>query len=339
MRDETNAGQWTNSSVRDRCEILRRVPGHLAGDAEGLIEVARTPMRHDVETVTAELIPLADGLAWLAKNASKILADRHLGARGRPVWLWGVESTVQRRPLGRVLILGTWNYPILLAGIQTGQALAAGNEVWIKPAVGTEAVTQRWGRSVPRCWRAPGLDPRHRFDDPGGDRRDRLRDGFDCLDRLGSHRTGRRAAGGRDRRRRASSNFLAATRSSRCPGPMIGGLAAALAFGLRFNSGATCIGPRRLICVGGRPGAVPSLVEQLRRSDPVAIHPAALEPGIAAVESAIGEGAVDLIGRFDAAEARETSTMMPVVLERVPPDHAIAHADVFVPVLSLFKKK
>jgi acyl-CoA reductase-like NAD-dependent aldehyde dehydrogenase len=57
------------------------------------------------------------------------VAQRH-----RPLWLWGQRDTVHRRPRGVVGIIGTWNYPLFLNGVQLIQALAAGNGVLWKPS-------------------------------------------------------------------------------------------------------------------------------------------------------------------------------------------------------------
>jgi acyl-CoA reductase-like NAD-dependent aldehyde dehydrogenase len=52
----------------------------------------------------------------------------------RPLWMFGQSDTVHRRPRGVVGIIGTWNYPIILNGVQMIQALTAGNGVVWKPS-------------------------------------------------------------------------------------------------------------------------------------------------------------------------------------------------------------
>src|SRR5262249_47421999 len=52
----------------------------------------------------------------------------------RPTWLWGQGDTVHRRPRGFVGVIGTWNYPLYLNGVQIVQALTAGNGVVWKPS-------------------------------------------------------------------------------------------------------------------------------------------------------------------------------------------------------------
>jgi acyl-CoA reductase-like NAD-dependent aldehyde dehydrogenase len=50
------------------------------------------------------------------------------------LWFWGQRDVVHRRSRGVVGIIGTWNYPLLLNGVQIVQALAAGNGVVWKPS-------------------------------------------------------------------------------------------------------------------------------------------------------------------------------------------------------------
>src|SRR5262249_25677342 len=58
----------------------------------------------------------------------------------RPLWLFGQSDTIHRRPRGVVGIIGTWNYPILLNGVQMVQALVAGNAIIWKPSEVAPAV-------------------------------------------------------------------------------------------------------------------------------------------------------------------------------------------------------
>src|SRR5207302_929566 len=95
-----------------------------------------TAARTKIAAMTAaDLSPLvADARRFLKREAASLLKPRRVRLRSRPLWLWGQRDTIYRRPHGLVAIIGTWNYPLLLNGVQIVQALTAGNAVLLKPS-------------------------------------------------------------------------------------------------------------------------------------------------------------------------------------------------------------
>ena len=91
---------------------------------------------------------------------------------------WPSSSTIYRDPLGVVLIIAPWNYPLQLSLLPVAAALAAGNAVVLKPsemAPATAAVIEKLltGAYSPECVRVvqgdgavivPGLIRNFRFD-------------------------------------------------------------------------------------------------------------------------------------------------------------------------------
>jgi acyl-CoA reductase-like NAD-dependent aldehyde dehydrogenase len=105
----------------------------VAADLDTLSALAESEVgKPPWETITAEVMPLIASCRWHARRAGRILRDHRLP--GRPWWLLGQRGLVRRIPLGRVGIIGTWNYPIQLLGIQIVQAVVAGNQVIVKPS-------------------------------------------------------------------------------------------------------------------------------------------------------------------------------------------------------------
>lgn len=291
--------------------------------------------------MASELIPLADALDWIRRRGGKTLADRKVGLSGRPAWMWGVRSIVQRVPLGRVLILGTWNYPIFLTGVQIAQALAAGNSVLVKPAPGSEAVTGRLVEMFHQAGVPPTVLLEIGSDTPSAINAMAGENGkIDLVVLTGSAATGRKVL------QQAAQTLTPAIMELSgvdavvaLPGADWNRLTKAVEFGLMFNSGATCIGPRRLMFEGTDRGAQKAiyvdLVNQLKRLEPVVIHAAARESIATAVESAIAGGATDLIAKFDGERLRRDGVMYPVVLSGVDPNATILQTDLFGPVISL----
>ena len=79
-------------------------------------------------------MPLAAACRFLERRARSVLAPRKVSGFSRPLWLFGQRDRVYRRPRGIVGIIGTWNYPLYLNGVQIVQAVVAGNAVLWKPS-------------------------------------------------------------------------------------------------------------------------------------------------------------------------------------------------------------
>jgi acyl-CoA reductase-like NAD-dependent aldehyde dehydrogenase len=129
--------KWAARPVRQRLECLQKLRAEIGRNAEKLAaSSANARSRPMAESLTAEVLPLAEACRFLERNAARILSPVRFGKRGRPLWLTGVRSEVVRDPLGIVLVIGPGNYPLLLPGVQMIQALIAGNAVLLKPGTG-----------------------------------------------------------------------------------------------------------------------------------------------------------------------------------------------------------
>ncbi len=334
----TSPADWGSLSTKRRCRIVASVASQIADSADRLTLLCASDQRTDrVETITAELLPLCSALHHIGRRGAKILRTRHCGMFGRPPWLWGVRSVVRRDPHGTVLILGTWNYPLLLAGAQTAQALAAGNTVLLKPAVGCEAATQEM---VSCFWRA-GVPERQltQLDSSPEAAMVAMEAGVDLIVLTGAAATGRKVLA-----RAAETLTPTIMELSGCdavvvmPSADISRVVEAIDFGLNFNGGATCISPRRLIVEEAQADAlIDALRSRLDLSAAVTVHPVARAAAAAAVSSAIGGGAIDCLGHFDADALRVRGKLRPVVLDRVEPGDSIASADLFAPITSVIR--
>lgn len=316
--------------------MVARARHQIATVADELVALTGSPYhREPAETISAELIPLCDALRWIGRRGAHTLAPRHLGSRGRPTWLYGVSARVTRVPRGVVLVIGSWNYPLLLPGVQAAQALAAGNAVLWKPAPGCEAVTERVARCFigagvpPECLQVLGSDPAEAVE--------QIDAGVDFVVLTGSAATGRRVLA-----QAAGSLTPATVELSGCdamivlPGADLDRVAAALRFGLCFRGGATCIAPRRLL-VDSR--SVDPLLERLRgllsTSEEIEVHPGARRPAADAIEDALRQGGVDLLRHYVADDFAASGRMRPTLIANATPEMSIMHGDVFAPVAAM----
>ena len=120
----------------------------LLGEAEPeLVDLACAEVHKTRwECLTAEIVPLANACRWHARHARKVLAPRRVPWGG--LLTLGQRHRLVRAPLGRVGVIATWNYPILLAGQHVVQALVAGNRVVLKPSENSPRTQRRLAELV-----------------------------------------------------------------------------------------------------------------------------------------------------------------------------------------------
>src|SRR5579885_296755 len=126
---------WSRLPVRERLRPVAALRRLLVAERDRLCEaIGRDFGKPPEEALGFEVIPLADACHFLLREAGRLLRPRRVPTRLRPVWLMGQKDTVYRRPRGLIGLIGTWNYPLFLNGVQILQALTAGNGVVWKPS-------------------------------------------------------------------------------------------------------------------------------------------------------------------------------------------------------------
>lgn len=321
---------WARLSVQRRLDVVRRLRPRLASYAEALAESVERPGRGSIaETLSAEVIPLADACRFLEKAAA-ILRPRRLGRAGRPAWLWGTRCEVRREPFGVVLVVGPANYPLLLPAVQTLQALVAGNAVLLKPGSGGGRVA----RLLAALLADSELDPHLLtvLDESAGSAMAAIRAGVDKVVLTGSAETGRAVLA-----ELAPRVTPATVELSGCdavfvlPGADLELVARAVAFGMTLNGGATCIAPRRLFVPHELAVELAERIARcIERREPAPLELDAFRRARAAVEDALARGA-----RIAAGAPPRDGLAVPTLLADVPPEASILRSDLFAPIASI----
>src|SRR5690349_10826875 len=86
----TRAAQsrWSRTPLARRLELIRELRRLIAEHAPQLAEASASARQHPpLESLTAEVLPLAEACRFLERQARRVLAARRLGKRGRPLWL------------------------------------------------------------------------------------------------------------------------------------------------------------------------------------------------------------------------------------------------------------
>ncbi len=304
----------------------------MAAHAEAFAQMISPELpRSQADTLVTELLPLLDAMRFLERRAQRLLAPQRLGRRGRPMWLAGVQAEVHREPLGHVLIIGPANFPLFLPGVQTMQALVAGNAVTWKPGRGGHPVALL----VAHALREAGL-PRgvlHVTGEAIEDTQAALEQREPRPDKVVF--TGSGAAGRQIQQTLSQTSTPCIMELSGAdavvvlPSADLDLVADAVAFGLRLNGGQVCMSPRRVVATDDvLQKLAPLLRTALAQVPPVVVEPRTVAALQSAVAAATAQGARLWGSVAPAAQA-------PLLLEDVRPEMEIARMDVFAPVVSL----
>lgn len=321
--------RWAEMPIGKRLRFLRAAEGTLAAEHVALVDaIPAALVRTRADSYASELLPVLAACRFLVRSAEAVLKPRRLGRRGLPFWLGGIESVVHRVPLGTVLVIGPANYPLFLPGVQTLQALAAGNAVIWKPGRGGRPVAEIFRAALVRAGMPAGL---LRVTDESPEAAvEEIRAGVDKIVFTGS------GAAGRDVLKLAAESATPVIAElSGCDAVIVLPSADndlvidALCFGMRLNGSATCMAPRRLLLVGD---GHESLVERLRNRfaamQAIPLQPRTRQHLQELVMDAEADGAT-VCGQVEA------EAMKPMLVLDGRVQMKIAQADIFAPVLTV----
>lgn len=124
---------WKNTTIDQRSTILYRAAELLIENQSELSDLMVKEIAKDKKSSISEIVRTADFVRFTAdtvKNISgeSIPGDSFPGVKSNKV------SIVRREPLGVVLAISPFNYPVNLAASKIAPGLAAGNAVVLKPA-------------------------------------------------------------------------------------------------------------------------------------------------------------------------------------------------------------
>ena len=324
---------WARLPVQERLRPVQALRRLLADECDALCEAARRDLgKSPEETIGGDVLPLADACLFLEREAAHLLRPRRVPAAQRPPSLWGQSDTVHRRPRGVVGVIGTWNFPFLLNGVQIVQALTAGNGVLWKPS-----------EVAPACAEALyGLFHRAAFPDGLLQRTEATREAGQALTEAavdhvvftGSAAVGRRVAA------RLGERLISCTLElSGCDAmfvladadlPMA---ARAAWFGATVNRGQTCIAVRRaFVHRSVYPAFCQRLKELAAAATPMKLALASqAQQAAGLVREAVADG-----GRLLAPAAPpngDPALVTPAVVVDARPDSALCREASFAPVL------
>lgn len=322
-------------SKRFRLNQLEAFDRMLAQHRQEILDALAEDLgKGDIEAQLMELSMVRNEV----DHARRHLDDwMHTRSVSTPFSLSPAQATVQSRPLGLVMIIAPWNYPVNLTLVPLVDAIAAGNAVVLKPSELAPATAQLLGRIIPQH-----LDHRTVAVVNGGPEvaTELLRHRFDHILYTGSERVGRIVY------EAAAKHLTPVTLELGGKSPAVVsdgdamGIARRIAYGKFTNAGQTCVAPDYVLAVGHMAQklakALPRVIEEFYGEDPQASKDfgriinhrhvvrlaGLLEPGKVLVGGQVDEG---------------TRYVAPTVMTGVGPDDPVMQEEIFGPILPIIE--
>lgn len=125
--------KWGETPINERARIMRKAADILDDNAEYIAKILSNEIAKDLKSSLSEVKRTADFIRFTANEGTHmegeaINSDNFPGSKKDKL------SLVERVPLGIVLAISPFNYPVNLSGSKVAPALIAGNSVVLKPS-------------------------------------------------------------------------------------------------------------------------------------------------------------------------------------------------------------
>ncbi|WP_458682578.1 NAD-dependent succinate-semialdehyde dehydrogenase [Prescottella equi] len=136
--DAAQAG-WAATDPRYRSDILRTAFDLMNRRSEDLAVIITTEMGKPLAEARGEVAYAAEFLRWFSEEAVRAAGRYAVAPSG------GTRLITMKHPVGPVLAITPWNFPLAMGTRKIGPALAAGCTVVIKPSELTPLTTLAFG--------------------------------------------------------------------------------------------------------------------------------------------------------------------------------------------------
>jgi aldehyde dehydrogenase (NAD+) len=249
----------TTRSLAWRRHQLEQMKKMLTENEAAFLEALRTDLgKPAVEGFITDIAFVTGEVETMIKKLKKWNKPERVGT---PMFNMPAKSHLVPEPLGVVLVIAPWNYPVQLLLVPAASAIAAGNCVVMKPSEVSAATSALLGQLVPKY-----MDPSAVSIVEGGvpETTDLLSQHFDHIFYTGNGTVGRVVMAA------AVANLTPVTLELGGKSPVIIDESADLrvtarriAWGKWLNAGQTCVAPDYLLVAESKQDA---LVEELRKA-------------------------------------------------------------------------
>lgn len=136
-------GVWPKLALSERKNFLQKISQGILEKAGELANLETLNTGKPIKESTFMDIPSsAKAFEYLANNFEKFLEEESPNLEAE------AESKLMREPIGVVVLIVPWNYPLLIACWKLASALAAGNTVILKPSSLTPLTALELGKII-----------------------------------------------------------------------------------------------------------------------------------------------------------------------------------------------
>jgi aldehyde dehydrogenase (NAD+) len=322
--------------LRWRLAQLQALGRMLDESGAELEEALRSDLgRPAIESYIAEISFLRAELAHTRRHLRRWLRPRRVPV---PAVALPASAHTMLEPLGVVLVVAPWNYPLMLSLSPMLGALAAGNCVVLKPSELAPATSAALARLLPRY-----LDPRAVAVVEGGAAvaTELLDERFDSIFYTGNGRIGRVVLAAAARHLTPVTLELGGKSPAYVDDTVdLRAVARRLAWSKYINAGQTCVAPDYVLAT---PAVADRLVERLREAVRELYGPDPAESAdygrivndehFDRLVALLPPGPADVGGESD----RARRYIAPTVLADVPRDSAVMGEEIFGPILPVVR--
>lgn len=230
--------------VSFRIEMLKKLRDAVHRYENEIADALRTDLgKSEFEGFMCESGLVQSEITYMIKHTRRFAREKTVPT---PLTNFASRSYKKPSPMGNVLIMSPWNYPILLTLDPLADAIAAGNTAVIKPSAYSPATSAVIEKIVSECF-----DPKYVAVVTGGRRENAalLEKKFDFIFFTGSQNVGKEVL------RHAAENLTPAVLELGGKSPCIVDKSAKIplaakriVFGKYLNCGQTCVAPDYILC-------------------------------------------------------------------------------------------
>jgi succinate-semialdehyde dehydrogenase / glutarate-semialdehyde dehydrogenase len=142
---------WAATPPRARSEILRRAFDAITARSDDLALLMTLEMGKPLAESKAEIAYAAEFFRWFSEQAVRITGGYQVAPAGN------ARIITLRQPVGPVLLITPWNFPMAMGTRKIGPAIAAGCTMVLKPAELTPLSSLALAAILIECGLPPGV--------------------------------------------------------------------------------------------------------------------------------------------------------------------------------------